>query len=330
MKKIRAIIIFILIPLIGGYLVASAQEHKTLRNENLNFNINNEAATDRITLVENGTIFSLTRTGISSLPTNKPSLIEATPLGNNYIGIDKQTNYSTLEEFLPTGSLTKTLQNGSTNNIDTMDWFSDPAVNVNQNKIAFVSDKEKNKTNILDNALFVENLADGSVQKIADPDPHSGGIAHPVWNPVDQYSIIYDYYQYDKNYNPYSVIDEYNLQTQTINPLTTREQNAYQASFSPDGKKIIFLERGNDITTGMYVANLTENGLTNIRNIAIGDFAYPAFSNTPNHIYYLQAQGNSGYDLYVATIIKDKIANSSAISTGGQLHANSGLTVSTK
>lgn len=328
MKKIRAFIIFILIPLLAGYFIASAQGNKIKQTINLNFTVSNILPTDRITLVENGTTDSLTHTAVSSLPTNHPALIESTPLGNNYIGVDKQTNYSSLDEFSSTGSLLKTLHYGNTGNIDTMDWFTDPAVNADQQEIAFVSDRDKDKTNVLDNTLFVENLSTGAVQKIADPDPHSGGIAHPVWNPTDPNLIMYDYYEYDQNFNPYSVIDAYNLQTHTTAQLTTQKQNAYQGSFSPDGKHFIFLERNNTITTIMSIADVTADGLSNIRSIATGDFAYPQFSNTENHMYYLAAQGNSGYDLYTATLVNGKLANAIAISTGEQLLANSGFTVS--
>jgi Tol biopolymer transport system component len=328
MKKIRAFIIFALIPLIAGYLIASSQgQHKIQANSTLNFTIENILPTDRITLVEKGKIISLTNTAVNSIPTNDSALIEVSPLGNNFIGVDKQTNYSTLDEFSSDGALVKTLQNGNTGDIDTMNWFSDPTVNKNQKEIAFVSDKDKATTNIQDNVLFVENLSSGNVEDIADPDPHSGGIAHPVWDPTNPTDIIYDYYQYDSNYNPYSIIDEYNVQSQTTSQLTTQQQNAYQGSFSPDGKHLIFLERNNDITTVMYMADITGNGLSNVHSIASGDFAYPEFSYTQDHIYYLEATGNTGYDLMTAEIIDDKLTNPTALSTGEQLLANSGFII---
>jgi len=176
----------------------------------------------------------------------------------------------------------------------------------------------------------VENLSDGTVEKIVDPDPHSGGIADPVWDPTNPNLITYDYYQYDDNYNPYSTIDEYNIQTQITTHLTTQSQNAYQGAFSPDGKEFIFLARNNDITPVMYIAKVTDNGLTGVHSIASGDFAYPAFSNTPNHIYYLEAEGNNGYDLYTATLVDGNLTNASAISVGEKLLTNSGFTVSKK
>jgi len=328
MKLVRAFIIFALIPLIAGYFVASDQGKKQQINTNTNFNTSNILSTDQITLTQNGKIISLTQKGVTSVDTKHPQLIEVMPVGSNFIGVDKQTNYSSLYEFSETGAILKTLLNGNTGNIDTMDWFTDPAINPTHTKIAFVSDKDKDQTNVQDNALFVLDLHTGTVEKIADPDPHSGGIAHPMWNPVNANLITYDYYQYDDSFNPFSVIEEYDIDAQTTTDLTTQKQNAYQGAFSPNGKQIIFLERNDNITTEMIIAEVTANGLTNVRSIASGDFAYPEFSNTPNHIYYLQAQDNSGYDLYTATIANGTLTNSTLLSTGEQLLGNSGFVVS--
>lgn len=334
MKKfILAAIIFALIPLIGGYFFASAT-HTTKKPQKVvpsMFHTKAVLPADRVTFVAGGTIVSLTHTGETTIQTNHLTLIEASPLGENYIGIDKQTNYASLDEFSPKGILLRTLQNGNTGKvIDNMDWYTDPAISPDQKEIAFVSDRDKQRTNVPDNALFVENLATNTVKKLAKPLPHSGGIADPVWDPANPHIITYDYYEYDQHFNPYSVIDEYNTKTQQTTQLTTSKQNAYQGAFSPNGKQFIFLERNNNITPIMYIADVTANGLTHIQRIATGDFAYPKFSLTKNHIYYLEAQENNGYDLYTATITNGNLTNTTAISTGEQLLANSGFVVSNK
>jgi hypothetical protein len=331
MKKIRAFIIFALLPLLGGYAYAShLHMQKSHPNSSLGFNTDAILPTDRITFAEKGSIISLTQTGASAIPTGHAQLIEGSPIGGNFVGVDKQTNYSSLDEFSPSGSLINTLLNGNTGDIDTMDWFTDPAVSPNMQELALVSDKNKDVTNVYDNALFIEKLSNSHLQKIADPIPGSGGIAHPVWDPANADILTYDYYEYDQNYNPYSVIDEYNLSTQATSLLTTRQQNAYQGSFSPDGKYFIFLERNNNITAVMYLANVTANGLSGAHSIASGDFAYPEFSRTANHIYYLAAQDNSDYDLYTAELKNGVLTAITPISTDEQLLGNSGFTVTNK
>ncbi|HSX08787.1 MAG TPA: hypothetical protein VLF93_01385 [Candidatus Saccharimonadales bacterium] len=327
MKKIRAIIIFIILPIIAGYLIASHQGHKSIPTASLSFSNHALQPTDQITLVENGTIATITQKNVTTMQTHHPQLIETLPLGGSFVGVDKQLNYSSLLEFSPNGTVTKTLQNGNTGNIDTMNWFTDPAMSSDQKKLAFVSDKNKATTDVQDNALFIENFGTGAVTKIVDPDPHSGGIAHPFWNPMNPNLITYDYYQYDDQYNPYSVIQQYDITSQSTTPLTTQKQNAYQGSFSPDGKHFIFLERNNNITTQMYIADVTSNGLTNIQQLASGDFAYPQFSYTPNHIYYLEAKGNTQYDLYTATVANGQLSGIMQISNTQQLLGNSGFVV---
>ncbi len=327
MIKIRSILIFAVLPLFAGYYYASLQSQKPNIAISSNFNIEAVALSDQITLINQGNIISLAHSGTNTIPTNNRRLTEANQLGNNYIASDKQTNYSSLEEFNSRGKKLKTLLNGNTGNIDNDNWFTDPAVSPNKQTVAFVSDMDKNTTKILDNALFIENLDTGTTTKIADPDPHSGGIAHPVWNPSNPNIIAYDYYQYDNDYNPYSVIKETDIKSQTIINLTTRQQNAYQGSFSPNGRQFIFLGRNEDNTVAIYTAEITNSGLANVQKFASGNFAYPAFSNTPNHIYFLQAQGNSGYDLYTGEIKHNRLINISAITSNVQISADSGFMV---
>lgn len=327
MIKKRSLLIFVMLPLIAGYLVASIQGHTVQRKSNLNFASKNVLPTDRITLVNQGSISSVTKTDSTTIDTHHPQLIEASPLGNNYIAVDKQTNYASLEEFSSTGVLLETLLNGNTKDIDTMNWFIDPAVQQNQQEIVFVSDKDKEKTKVFDNALFIYSLASHSIKRIVDPFPSSGGIAHPRLNPTNPNILIYDYYQYDEKYNPYSLIQEYNRQTEKITSLTTQKQNAYQGSFSSDGKQLIFLGRNSDFTVTMYLADVADNGLSNVQKLMTGDIAYPTFSFTSNHIYYLQAEDNKGYNLLTATVQKNKLINPATVVSGFQLLGNASFSV---
>ena len=327
MKFIHALIIFAILPLLAGYFVAASHAKKQVVVNNLNFNPKQILPTDKITLTEQGNIISVNTHGIITVPTHNAQLIQSIPWQDNFISVDKELNYSSLLVFSKNGSLTSKLQNGDTGNIDTMNWFTDPALSPDAKQLAFVSDKNKGKTHVEDNALFVENFETKTVEKEADPDSHSGGIAHPVWNPTNVHELIYDYYSYTRNFSPYSTIDEYNTQTQQTTHLTTPEQNAYQAAFSPDGKQLLFLERGDNIKTTLYLADVTNDGLSNIQSLATGDFAYPQFSHTPNNIYYLMANSNTGYNLYVSRITGNRLTSTNAVSTGDQLLGNSGFIV---
>lgn len=323
MKK-RSIFIFTVFPLIIGYLFASFhnQHFQSVQHVSTNFALQFISPTDRITIINEGNIVTLTNQ-FQMVVTSNQHLIEPLSLGNTYIAVDKQTNYSSLEEFGHAGTFLKTLANGKTNSIDTMSWFTDPSSSMNEKEIAFVSDKDRLQTNLSDNALYTLDLSTNMIKKIVDPDPHSGGIAHPVWNPINLSNIIYDYYQYDAStLEPYSTIMSHNRQSLITSPLTTEEENAYQGAFSPDGKQFIFLGRADNAAI-MYLADYTGNTLANVRILATGDYAYPVFSYTQNRIYYLHAQGNKGYDLYTASLKNAHLTNVQQITTSGQLAGNS-------
>ncbi len=326
MKK-RVVLLFSIVPFIVGFLVAYTQgkpaSHAT------SFATNAIQPTDKIIISNNGDIYTLTQNGTTQV-THGQNLIEPVAANNNFAAIEKTTNYASLIMFDQAGNKVKTLFNGNSDKIDTMSWISDPVVNASQNRIAYVSDKDKAQTNAPDNALYVLNLSTGKSTNIAKPDPYSGGLADPVFDPMDGNIILYDYYQYDpKSLTPYSTIEQYDNSSGTITTLTYENKNAYQGSLSPDGKQLLFLGRNDGSNTvTLYIANFdSSTGLSNIHALLIGDFAYPRFSNTKGTIYYLQAQQNSGYNLLTGTIKNNALTNVQTVVSGNTLLGNSSYTI---
>ncbi len=284
---------------------------------------------DSIVLSENGDIYTLRKNFVTQI-THGQQLIEPVVAGNSYIAIHKATNYASMEMFDQQGSLQKTLFNGNTGNIDTMNWISDPAVSADQSMVAYVSDRDRVRTQVPDNALYTLDLATGESKNIANPAPYSGGLAHPIFDPVDSTIILYDYYQYDpQTLVPYSTIEQYDTQSGLTTPLTFENKNAYQWAFSPDGKQLLFLGRNGDTNTvTVYLANYdSTNGLSNIHAIAFGDFAYPEFSYISGYIYMLQAEGNTGYNLVTGVIKKNVLTDIQTVVSGNSLLGNSSYTV---
>jgi len=325
MKK-RTIIICAILPFLAGFIISSG--HGRSISQETMFHINNILPTDKILLSNNGDIYQLT-SGNNKQITHNQNLIEPVSVKDNIAAIEKKTNYSSMILYNQSGDKVKTFFNGNSASIDAMSWATDPAVAPGGDRIAYVSDKDKDQTQVPDNALYLLNLSDGKSANIANPAGFSGGIAHPVFNPANSNILLYDYYQYDpETYLPYSSIEEYNKETGVITTLTFENKNAYQETFSPDGKQLIFLGRNNDANTAtLYLADFASNSLSNMRALATGDLAYPTFSNTQNHIYYLKANVNSGYDLYTSTIEKNKLTNMLNITTGSQLSGNSSYSV---
>lgn len=311
-----------------GFLVAFFQTHQGGQTM-ATFSTKNIPPTDVIVLSNQGDIYQVSHQGSAQI-THGQHLIEPVKIGNTFAAIEKTTNYASLLMFDQQGNIIKTLFSGNNDTIDTMSWITDPAASPAQNRIAYVSDKDKAQTNVPDNALYVLNLATGKSTNVAKPSPYSGGLAHPLFNPVNSNIILYDYYQYDpQTLMPYSTIEQFDNTTGLITTLTFENQNAYQAAFSPDGKQLLFLGRNDGSTSvTLYIADFdSTSGLSNIRTLLSGDLAYPAFSNTKNVIYYLQAQGNSGYNLMNATIQNNKLSNIQTVVSGNILLGNSSYAI---
>lgn len=328
MIKKRSIIFFAFVPLLAGYIFGVIETEKPVVKPSVSFSTTGVQQADVLTISDQGDIFTLSH-GKQTQITQGQRVIQPAFLGRSFVAINKQQNYSELLQFSFGGIKTKTLLSGKTESIDSMSYISDPAVSPTFQDIAFVSDMDRVKTTISDTALYILNVSSGKIKKVADPLPHSGGITHPMWNPINPRVLVYDYYQYDENYAPYSLIMQYDMDSNKTISLTTKAQNAYQGAFSPDGKHFMFLSRSEDNTEVMInISEVTADGLSNVRSFARGDFAYPMFSQVQGYIYYLRAYGNHGYNLYTSFIKNNQLTNISQISTGEQLFAHSGLSVS--
>ena len=324
--KLRVILLVSVLSFLMGYFVM----HLSLSSADsaVSFNNGNIPPTDTIVLTSRGNIYKLDQNNTEQI-THGQNLTEPAAIEGGFVAIEKATNYSSLVMFDKLGKKIRTLFNGDTGNLDTMNWAGDPNVSPDDQKIAYVSDKDRLETDVPDNALYILNLADGKSTNVAEPDPYSGGLAHPVFNPTDGNIVLYDYYQYDPaTQAPYSTIEKFDKRTGLVTTLTFKNKNAYQSAFSPDGKKLVFLGRNdtlNNVT--LYLADFTDKGLANIQALAVGDFAYPAFSLSSGHIYYLEARKNSGYNLLTAEVANGQLLDVKTVVGGYQLQGNSSFSL---
>lgn len=326
MKK-RVIVLFSVVPFLLGFAFAYLHHHSLIK-ANTTFSTNAIEKTDKIVLSSQGNIYTLTQDGAIQI-TQGQQITEPIAFGDTFLAVGKKTNYSSLLEFSAKSAQAKTVLGGNSSKIDTMSWFTDPAYSPNSNLLAFVSDKDKALTNIPDNALFIHNTHNGKTTMLVKPYPYSGGVANPVWDPANSDILLYTYYEYDpKTLNPYSVIEEYNFTTGETTDLTTEKENALQAAFSPDGTHLLFIGRNADgYTVNMYLTDFSDGQVDNTQNIASGDYAYPKFSFTNGYIYFLQAQGDAGYNLMTAQVKQNTLTNIREVTSGDQLLGNSSFDV---
>ncbi len=291
-------------------------------------------SSDHIFLSKNGDIFRLTQKGLQQV-TQGEHVIDPLPIGQNILAVEKNMNYSSFVLFDQNGSRIKTLAEGNADKIENMTWFADAAVRADNQKIAFVSDKDQKELKLADPALFVtdfsvEKNATDAAQRIADPLQRSGGMAHPVWDPANFNILLYENYEYDENTKePFSLIYQYDLDTKKSIALTTEDQNAFQVGLSPDGSHALFLGRNGDNTVTLYFADFGDGQFKNIHKLITGNFAYPQFSFSADRMYYLQADKNQDYSLYIATLNQHthQIQNTSVVAGATHLNANSAYSI---
>jgi len=321
----KMLIAFFAVNCLGAFLVGfSFARYKDLHRKPkviTEKRINAIAPGDRLVLTKDENIFSLTH-GKTTQITYDQHVSEPVATSSGYFAIEKKRNYSSLLLFDAHGALAQTFLDGSSPKIDHMFWVTEPAVSPDEKKIAFVSDRNRGQSGNPDNALFVQDIVQGTPQLIVRPIPYSGGIANPMWDP-QMHFLLYTSYTYDTlTLEPYSIIQLYDMKTRTMTDLTTEEQNAFQATISPDAKKLLFLSRNKDKNTvTLYSADFADKQMTNPRALTTGDLAYPRFSNTPDRIYYLHASENSDYTLMTAEIHEASISGTLRVPDAAHLKA---------
>jgi Tol biopolymer transport system component len=331
MKRIITVIFITVLPLALGFIFSSYQSSaSTNTTGKISENHSNIPSSDQIVLASRGVVLKL-ESNVSTKVTENLGLIDPVWSKGSLIAVLKSTNYSSIGLFSSDGTLQKKLFDGSSKLIDNSKWVSDPAVSSDGSQLAYVSDKNRFVTGVPDGALFLESLATGKARLIESPNAYTGGITTPRFDPVSPNLVAYSFYQYSSSNNPFSTVQIIDTNTGKVRELTNEKQNAFQEDFSPDGTKMIFLGRQNELPDlNMYIADFNGVALSNIRIIHKGDLAYPRFSFNGQNVYFLQATKNHGYDLYKADVSPDSIRNVTQITSGEALNGDSSFDVSKK
>lgn len=274
---------------------------------------------DALLLANKGDIFKVENDALTQI-TQGQHFSSPVLFSQKIVAVENGDNYSSLDLLDDAGTKVKTLLQGKGKNIDANHWAGDPAIDSSSSKLAYVSDKNRDTTGVPDNALFIEDLTTGVAKLAASPDPHTGGLANPAFDPADPTQIAYTSYAYDDSSKPYSVVKLLDLMTKKAVDLTTHDQNAYQLSFSPDGTHVVFISRSSDLlSSSLMTADFADGELTNVQTLGTGDYAFPRFSNDNQHIYFLQAKSNTGYDLYIGQAVNGKLSHVDALTNSSAL-----------
>lgn len=325
MKKTFGMLFIFLITFSLGF--ATSKYFATHRTSSKPMNVVKVWPTDQLIYANSTGLVKLTAQGESVLVTapqlSSPVVISSPSAG--VIAISRGQNFSSLLSFDQQGNLNKTLLAGDQQNFDKMIWVADPSISPDQKTLAFVSDKDRYTTGQVDNGIYLLDRSSGKMSQLSQPTFLTGGFANPMFNPQDANQLLVTNYQYNHTtFAPYSMLQLFDLKKQTSVDLTTELQNAYQPSFSSDGKQLLFLSRDTESNQVKLMLAAVENQqLSNVQTLATGQFAYPRFSNSEGKIYYLTAEKNSEFHLETAIISNQSLINRQQITTSAPLSATS-------
>ncbi len=335
--KVFVVGIFVGVPLVAGFLTSKyvATHHFSSTPA---AKVVHVWPSDQLTISTSFGIDQLTPSGEKTLIT-APNLLSPVASSGGIIAISRSQNYAAMAQFDAAGNLVKTLLDGDHQNFDKMIWVGDPELSPDQKSVVFVSDKDRYNTGLSDNAVYSLDLSSGNFTLLAKPTYLTGGLANPIFVPAQATTsaqanspqLLVTSYQNDHTtFLPYSILQLVDLKTHATTDLTSENQNAFQPSFSADGKQLLFLSRdGEGAQVKLQLADFVENQLTNIRTLATGQFAYPKFSFTNGQIYYLAADKNSPFHLFTASISADslELVNQQQVTTKEALPADSSYQV---
>jgi hypothetical protein len=186
-------------------------------------------------------------------------------------------------------------------------WASQPTFVPGRQRLFVVGDFNKASTGPGDLAVWEVGLDQAQPVQITSPPAYSGGDQDVTVNPLDARQIIFTRYAYvgEQLAEQLQWLD---VSNDKLVALTSSDQSARQASFSPDAREVAFVQQGSGAQEDLYVAALdTSSGhaqLVDARQVATGMVANPVWTSDGNTLGYVALTAN-GFQLWSVDVERD-------------------------
>jgi Tol biopolymer transport system component len=192
----------------------------------------------------------------------------------------------------------------ASSSVSQSNWVSEPAFVTGEPRLYVLSDFNKTSTGAGDLAIWQLNIQTGAVLQLTHPPAYTGGDQDIAVNPTNPRQIIFTRYSYD---GPQLIEQLEWLDTNVENAvtLTGPDHSARQASISPDGTQVAYIQQGGganqDLFVGGLVVDKNQPQLVNVQQVASGVIANPAWSPDGGRLAYLALAGDR-FQIYAVDV----------------------------
>jgi len=204
----------------------------------------------------------------------------------------------------------RALSNNAAQIVENNLWEMQPDWSADGLSLAYVSDRGRTTTGILDPAAWRLTLSSRSRVQLSQANQYTGGVDFPRWRPGGNSELVYTSWAYDPTtLAPYGQLMLLDTQTRQAQALTPASQTAFQPSWSPDGSHLAFIKRNgrNDdiwimpVDEGGTASQATPSGAVDTISGTLllpGAAAHPVWSPDGHAIAYIGLKAGS-LDLFV-------------------------------
>jgi Tol biopolymer transport system component len=186
-------------------------------------------------------------------------------------------------------------------------WASQPVFVPGRQRLYVVGDFNKASTGPGDLAVWEVSLDQAAPIQITSPPAYSGGDQDVSVDPQDARKIIFTRYAYSGS-QLVEQLQWLDVSTDNLVALTGPEQSARQASYSPDGREIAFVQQSAGSQEDLYVAGLDTTGghakLLEPVQVATGMIANPVWTPDGAALAYVALTAN-GFQLWSVDVLRD-------------------------